>query len=39
MPFRSSGVTDGDYHIMRFDKQFKWGWETFEKKAGESLNC
>jgi hypothetical protein len=25
--------------MMRFDKQFKWGWETFEAKSGESLDC
>ena len=24
---------------MRFDKQFKWGWETFEAKSGESFDC
>jgi hypothetical protein len=39
-PFGSSGtVANGRYHMMRFDKQFKWGWETFEAKAGESLDC
>jgi len=25
--------------MMRFDKQFKWGWETFEAKSGESFDC
>ena len=40
MPFGTDGtVADGIYHLMRFDKQFKWGWETFEKKSGESMNC
>ena len=39
-PFGTDGtVADGIYHLTRFDKQFKWGWETFEKKSGESLNC
>jgi hypothetical protein len=39
-PFGTDGtVADGVYHLTRFDKQFKWGWETFEKKSGESLNC
>ena len=40
MPFRTAGtVTDGHYHLMRFDKQFKWGWDTFERQPGETLNC
>lgn len=39
-PFGASGViADGRYHMMRFDKQFKWGWDTFEAKSGESFDC
>ena len=39
-PFGTGGsVADGRYHMMRFDKQFKWGWETFEAKPGESFDC
>lgn len=25
--------------MMRFDKQFKWGWDTFAAKSGESFDC
>lgn len=39
-PFGTDGIiADGTYHLTRFDKQFRWGWETFEKRSGESLNC
>jgi hypothetical protein len=40
MPFTTTGtVADGQYHLMRFDTQFKWGWEIFAKQSGESLDC
>ena len=38
--FKTGGqIADGQYHLMRFDNQFKWGWESFAKLAGETLNC
>ena len=39
-PFGPQGtVANGRYHMMRFDSQFKWGWDTFGAKSGESFDC
>lgn len=38
--FRTGGsFSDGRYHLMRFDTQFKWGWDTFAKLPNETLSC
>jgi hypothetical protein len=38
--FKTGGsIADGKYHLMRLDSQFHWGWSTFEKNPGETLNC